>query len=267
MLQPYILAEIKSIEQKLAKIRNEKQETLKIQVINNRPFYYKQYKDKSGKIIREYIAKEQMQYIKQLAQQAYDQKIKAKLEKNLKALRSFDEKTITDIYDHMTQHRKALVEPYRIGVKEMIRRWENESYEKYTDYMDSLRFETDRGEMVRSKSEVIIANMLYRQKESLSYKYERPLILENRGKKYTLHPDFTVLNLKTGRIVYWEHMGRMDDSKYAADFVWKANLYLLNGYTMGGNVIYTYETSNHPLDIRVVKKIIQEIRGEQEVRR
>lgn len=82
MLQPYILAEIKSIEQKLAKIRNEKQETLKIQVINNRPFYYKQYKDKSGKIIREYIAKEQMQYIKQLAQQAYDQKIKAKLEKN-----------------------------------------------------------------------------------------------------------------------------------------------------------------------------------------
>ena len=161
MLQPYILAEIKSIEQKLAKIRNEKQETLKIQVINNRPFYYKQYKDESGKIIREYIAKEQMQYIKQLAQQAYDQKIKAKLEKNQKALRSFDEKTITDIYDHMTQHRKALVEPYRIGVKEMIRRWENESYEKYTDYMDSLRFETDRGEMVRSKSEVIIANMLF----------------------------------------------------------------------------------------------------------
>ena len=50
MLQPYILAEIKSIEQKLAKIKNEKQETLKIQVINNRPFFYKQYKDKSGKV-------------------------------------------------------------------------------------------------------------------------------------------------------------------------------------------------------------------------
>lgn len=256
-LQALILSEISHIKKKLTEIKkiNKKRETLKIQEINNRPFYYRQYKDENGKVVREYIAKNEMQYIKRLAQQAYDQKIKTILERNLKALQMFDGDAIQKIYENMTVYRRELVVPYEMSINEIIRRWKAENYEKYMGHMESLRFETEEGEMVRSKSEVIIANMLYRQKDNLSYRYEKPLVLENRGRKYTLHPDFTILNLKTGRILYWEHMGKMDDLKYVSDFVWKANMYLMNDC----EVVYTYESGSNPLEIRTVKKIIQDM--------
>ena len=65
---------------------------------------------------------------------------------------------------------------------------------------------TQKGEPVISKSEVIIANILYsyEQKGMLTYAYENRLVL-NSGR--TLKPDFTIVDLQTGRRFYWEHLG------------------------------------------------------------
>lgn len=60
-------------------------------------------------------------------------------------------------------------------------------------------FYTAKGEKVRSKSEVIIADVLSR--EGIPYRYEYPLYLKGIGK---VHPDFTVLNVKQRKEIYWE---------------------------------------------------------------
>ena len=123
-----------------------------------------------------------------------------------------------------------------------------------------MRFETDHGERVRSKSELIIADALAKEAAVL-YKYERPLQVNYQGKKITIHPDFTVFHKKTGKIIYWEHAGIMDDPEYGADFVWKNNLYLENGLYPGRDVMFTYESAEHPLQLRVVRKYIDWIKN------
>lgn len=61
--------------------------------------------------------------------------------------------------------------------------------------------------MVRSESEVIIANML--TERDLAFRYETPLFAPD-GTFYL--PDFTITY--QGQDWYWEHLGRLDDERY-----------------------------------------------------
>lgn len=61
--------------------------------------------------------------------------------------------------------------------------------------------------MVRSKSEVIIANMLFERE--IPFRYEAPLFAPD-GTFYL--PDFTIT--WQGEKWYWEHLGRLDEEKY-----------------------------------------------------
>ena len=65
-----------------------------------------------------------------------------------------------------------------------------------------MRYETNAGEFVRSKSEVIIANLLHMKADQLLYKYERPLKLRYQGRKIIVYQDFTILNTQTGKWSY-----------------------------------------------------------------
>ena len=126
-------------------------------------------------------------------------------------------------------------------------------------FPENLRYETEQGDMVRSKSEVIIANLLYRNKTDIIYKYEKPLEVIENGRKKTIYPDFTIMNVHTGKVTYWEHAGIMDDAFYANEFVKKMNLYITNGLMPGKDVVVTFESQGNPLDIRVVKRLVKEI--------
>lgn len=159
----------------------------------------------------------------------------------------------------LTEERRQLIIPIRISAKEKITKWQNESYEPCQKYPENLKYETDNGELVRSKSEVIIANTLAKYSEHLLYKYERPLEITISGRPQVIHPDFTIININTGKITYWEHAGRMDDAKYADDFVRKMNIYTENGLFQGDEVIVTYESMNCPLNIHNVKMIAKKL--------
>jgi hypothetical protein len=63
------------------------------------------------------------------------------------------------------------------------------------------------GDMVRSKSEVIIANLLHER--GIEFRYEKPLYAQD-GTMYL--PDFTLV--WNGEEVYWEHLGRLDLPEY-----------------------------------------------------
>ncbi len=63
--------------------------------------------------------------------------------------------------------------------------------------------------MVRSKSEVLISNMLHER--DVTFFYEKPLIAKD-GSMYL--PDFTLMI--RGEEYYWEHLGLLDKPKYKA---------------------------------------------------
>jgi len=68
---------------------------------------------------------------------------------------------------------------------------------------------TRRGEPVRSKSEVIIADNLY--SENIDYVYEQKLIGSDGVERY---PDFTIEDSESGITYYWEHLGMLVDKDY-----------------------------------------------------
>ncbi len=119
-------------------------------------------------------------------------------------------------------------------------------------YEDRLVHKTARGELVRSKSEVIIANALFYH--HLEYIYEPELILEGKVKR----PDFKVVDDDTGDEWYWEHCGMMDDPKYKKRWEEKKAFYKKNGIEEGKNLIVTYDV-NGTLDSHLVEETIQDI--------
>ena len=97
--------------------------------------------------------------------------------------------------------------------------------------------------MVRSKSEVLIANIYYEL--GIPYKYECPIVLENGITRY---PDFTLLDIAHHRTVYHEHLGIIEDPEYRKAALLKLREYRDNGIYAGKNLILTSETAYAPFD-------------------
>lgn len=82
---------------------------------------------------------------------------------------------------------------------------------------------TKRGELVRSKSEVIIADLLHEL--NVTYDYEVPFTGDD-GR--TVRPDFTITT-DIGTTVLWEHLGMLGDPRYEAKWKQKRAWYAANG--------------------------------------
>ena len=235
---------------------------LKWQNKKGKTYYYHQYM-KDNKWVRRYIKKGELSLAKKLAQKHYYISIRPILKKKLDEIKRFTKKCpsneLEEIYDNLSDERKSLVTPIQISVKEKVKQWQAEAYEKNLMYPENLRYETEQGDMVRSKSEVIIANILYRNRKDILYKYERPLEVMENGRQKNIYPDFTILNKHTGKVTYWEHAGRMDDSYYANEFVKKMNTYIDNDLLLGRDVVVSFESLINPLDIKVVKRLVKQI--------
>jgi hypothetical protein len=91
---------------------------------------------------------------------------------------------------------------------------------------EALVNRTGLGIAVRSKSEVIVADVL--TSLGISYEYERPLHSPSDPNNFRL-PDFTVTF--EGDEYYWEHLGMLDLPVYAAQWERKRLWYEKNGYS------------------------------------
>lgn len=157
---------------------------------------------------RKYITKENMILAKSLAKKHYYIALRGVVQNRIKALKIFTkyypDREIDAIYEQLSEERKSLIEPIEPNLKDRVKQWNEETYEKNTSFPENLRYETEQGDIVRSKSEVIIANILYQHKNDIIYKYEKPLEIIENGWRKTIYPDFTIMNVHTGKVVYWE---------------------------------------------------------------
>ena len=104
---------------------------------------------------------------------------------------------------------------------------------------------------MRSKSEVLIANTL--KKKGIPYRYECPLKLK-QGEVF--YPDFTILDIKERKEIYWEHFGLMDEHDYRERSFSKIAKYEANGMFMGDRLIFTFETARQPLGTTTIERLI-----------
>ncbi|GIK39567.1 MAG: hypothetical protein BroJett011_34000 [Chloroflexota bacterium] len=93
--------------------------------------------------------------------------------------------------------------------------------------------ETLSGDFVRSKSEVIVANILYQS--GIPFKYETPLIAADGSRR---SPDFTIE--WGGKTYYWEHLGMLDVEDYRQEWELKKAWY---GANFPGQLLTTQESS------------------------
>ena len=181
------------------------------------------------------------------------------LQKNLNAANSFinkySGKDLTDIAEsyplEMQFLLKDVIQPFSLKIKI----WKDVKHPTNTLKPELLIYDTDSGQKVRSKSEVLIANALYA--ENIPFKYECPLKLKPSGT--TVFPDFTVVSLKHHKLFYWEHAGMLDNANYAIDFCEKINKYTMSEITCGNNLIITTETSKTPLSVKTINSIIRSL--------
>jgi len=92
-------------------------------------------------------------------------------------------------------------------------------------HMEALIHRTRRGVAVRSKSEVVVADIL--DALGISYVYEQPLYSRVDTKDFRL-PDFTVSF--EGDVYYWEHLGMLSVPSYREAWERKKEWYEENGY-------------------------------------
>ena len=118
-------------------------------------------------------------------------------------------------------------------------------------YEASLIHKTLKGELVRSKSEVIIANMLF--EAGIVYEYEKELSL---GKDGIRIPDFTIDDAESGMLFYWEHCGMMSDIHYRKRWEDKKALYEQHDIIEGKNLIVSYDNADGSIDSVAIKRLI-----------
>ena len=259
----YDLKEIENRIQTLERLKDKKEKSLsqapkgslKISKSKNRIQYYNRFPKDHDKGI--YLGKDKSELIKKLAQKDYDQRIVKAADSEIKFLNRYKDNLETflkedvaeNVYEHLSGERKMLVKPVVLPDDQLIEQWQNQTFERkgFRDHFPE--YYTEKGERVRSKSEILIANTLMSM--NIPYHFELPLVLKNGN---LIHPDFTILHVKKRKTIYLEHLGMMDDVGYNEDTISRLNDYEENNIILGDRLFLTYETRKSPLNIRILKK-------------
>ncbi|MEK5379361.1 AAA family ATPase [Niallia sp. FSL W8-0635] len=175
------------------------------------------------------------------------------------------------LYTAFSRQKERLTVISDLPIQELIKYandWHSDTKQRYTDlfvapniieiesnnqkrfFEEKLIHKTIRGEMVRSKSEVIVANIL--DKMNIEYFYEKPI--EVNGKTYL--PDFTLRY--QGKTAYLEHLGMLGIKSYEKDWDKKRANYESVGISEAhGNLIITKDGLDGSLDATLIESKIE----------
>lgn len=120
---------------------------------------------------------------------------------------------------------------------------------------------TERGDLVRSKSELVIADKLHAR--GIDYAYEQPLDLPGGRTRY---PDFTIVDDASGVTYYWEHLGLLHDPGYRSRWEAKRAEYFTAGIRLPGDgadseriLIETHDEPGGGLDAAGIAALIDSV--------
>ena len=241
----------KSIEDIEKKLKSLPEGRINVKIRRGKSYYY------LGGVgtCEKYLGAQDQEIVKQLVQKNY---LKAVLKMNVKEAAAIEKMMMLypdivaeDVYDHLPEGLKKYAAPINICDDAYAKKWMETPYRKKPFKKDAPEFYTLKGERVRSKSEVIIADRL--RENGIPYRYECPLKVGNK----IIHPDFTILRMSDRKILYHEHCGKMGDRQYVDDMLTRAKDYNQAGIIMGDRLFYTFESEMIPLDVTALDNIIR----------
>lgn len=203
-----------------------------------------------------YIPKGQTAKVKGLANKEYYEKVLKDAQKEkalIDKLLAFEElEPVGRVYGKMHKEKQKLVWPIELPNDMNKEKWESHDYNKMGISPGQFCKKTKKGELVRSDAEMRIADLLLEY--GVPFKYEFPW-QNSTGKRA---PDFFVLNVRTQRVWFWEHFGMLDNEGYREDFYDKLEQYANYDIYPGEGLIVTFSDKNHPLENKLIKKIIKD---------
>lgn len=164
----------------------------------------------------------------------------------------FEEKTSSADDMLLDRRYQELLAPSFKLSSQILEEWKNSPFQQSTNHPEHLKHRSCSGNIVRSKSEVIIDTALFHHR--LAFRYECMLQLED----FIFYPDFTIMHPESLKIIYWEHFGLMDQPSYARKAYEKLQFFNSNNIIPTINLITTFETKEHPLTPDLVEKTIQQ---------
>ncbi len=238
----------------------------KISVIRNHHTYQYYWRTNETNAHGRYVKKKDRNLVKAILQKEYINKSLPKIREQIKIIEGFlklyNPQELEKIYEDMPDSKRIYVNPYIVPMDLYAKQWEEHQVSEKDRLSNIIKDKyvlseeqgvwTEKGELVRSKSEKILADKFYRM--GIPYVYECPLMLKGFG---YIRPDFVVLNKYTRKEYYWEHFGLMSDKDYCEKAVKKINQYVKSGIYQGGKLLCTYETEKCVLDSKVVDEIIE----------
>lgn len=154
-------------------------------------------------------------------------------------------------YECLPESARARIAPVCLRTEEVCRAWAAEEFVSNSiDLPEDNQMVTDRGEKVRSRAELIIANML--NKLGLAYRYECRFYVNGRS----AYPDFTIMHPQTGEIYYLEYFGLMDDYEYARSALKK--IYQYYGTPQADKFIFIFESERVGINIPAIENMLRQ---------
>ncbi|MCR5059170.1 MAG: hypothetical protein K6A81_11210 [Clostridiales bacterium] len=207
-----------------------------------------------------YMKNDQQNLARELAQKDYLIKLLKSIRAEIKALerfmRNYPQPSPETVYSNLSSARKALVTPLLGDDEAYAEWWQAQPYAENSSFPEEKKYATKRGELVRSKSEAMIADAYFDL--GIPYKYDYPVEI---GKGKYRYVDFVLLDVRSGRLIYHEHLGRMDDPLYLHKNMIKLDEYRKIGIFSGKNLLLTTETEDHPLNMNLFRKNTAELFG------
>lgn len=248
------LFEIEDMLRKVEKAKNKKYVEYTSVVKKGNGVYRYFYRNKDGELI--YIPSAKREFAKDLVQKDYYNRLFDILGEQKKIITKFINKyepnAAVNLYEKISEGRKTLINPVIESEDRFIKEWLEKYKGQKNTFPTDFKIQTDRGEMVKSKSEKILADLFYRY--NIPYQYEPEFVLKS-GKK--IYPDFVVLNVKERKTYYWEHFGLVSNNEYSEKNLEKLCQYERMGVELGENLIVSFESNKLPLDVELVKNKIQ----------
>ena len=163
-------------------------------------------------------------------------------------------KQISTVFSDLREDRKKLVSPLETTVSEKVANWLKQRDVSLPIKNGQYGVRTKRGDFVRSKAEMKIADALY--ESNIPYKMDVEFCVDNFISYWV---DFQIINPNTGEIFYWEHLGMMDNPEYVSKNIKKLDFYASKGLYPCNNLILTFENNEYKLDERHIHRIIKDL--------
>lgn len=218
---------------------------LNCKTIRGNPEFYEIVEDECAK----HISPENLKRIIDLRTKGFTKKSIKVLRKNLKLQRK-----LLDGYQsyELKDIERMLVNAYS---EEKLEKWMKRHYKKNPYHLEHKKYRTSFGLLVRSKTEVIIAELLHIK--GIPFHYDKEVVLfDTEGNEHVFYVDFVIMT-PSGKYLYWEHMGMFDLETYRDKNLRKLKVFFDNGILLSENLIITMESNKSGLSIDSIMRVIR----------